>query len=378
MIDATPPALSILHVAQPVDHGVARCVAALAADQVERGWQVTVACPGEGWLPDEVKRAGARLAVWPAVRAPHAGLAQEWRSMRATLDVVAPDVVHLHSAKAGLTGRLAARRRAPIVFQPHAWSFLALDGPARVVAERWERIAARWVDTLVCCSGDELERGRRVGVRAEARVVPNSVDLERFTPLAAPDRAALRAALDLPAAAPVAVCAGRLSRQKGQDLLVAAWPAVRARVPEAELVLVGDGPDRAALEIRAGDGVRVVGDQREVAPWLRAADLAVLPSRYEGMALGVLEAMACGRSVVAADADGMREALGAGPDAAGVVVPVEDVAALASAVVERLGDPEVAAAEGSRGRAQAEARFGRQRWLDDLAAIASIAATRRR
>lgn len=372
--DAAPTTLSILHVAQPTDHGVARCVAALAADQVRRGWRVTVACPSEGWLAEEVRRVGALHHEWPAVRAPQAGLVREVRSLRAAVAAAVPEVVHLHSAKAGLSGRLLLRGQRPTVFQPHAWSFLALGGTTRRLAEVWERFASRWTTTVVCCSRDEERLGRAVGVRAASVVVPNAVDLDRFHPADAVERSQLREAAGISPEAPVAVCVGRLSPQKGQDLLVAAWPAVRERCPDAQLLVVGDGPDRAQLEARAGEGIRFLGEQRDVRAWLALADVAVLPSRYEGMALGVLEAMACGRAVVAADADGMREALGSGADAAGAVVPVGDLAALAGAVSHRLCDRAVADAEGRLGRTRAEANHDRPSWADALAAVAAAAA----
>lgn len=370
MTDAASTSLSILHVSQPVDHGVARCVAALAADQVSRGWRVSVACPSDGWLATEVRATGARHLPWPAVRSPAAGLAQEWRTLRAALAAASPDVVHLHSAKAGLTGRAAARGRAPLVYQPHAWSFLALDGGASKLAATWERMAGKWVTTLVCCSEDERQRGVLAGVDTASVVVPNGVDLERFHPADADERSGLRTRLGLEIDAPIGICVGRLSTQKGQDLLVAAWPKVRSRVPEAILVLVGAGPEREKLEKGAGAGVRLVGEQGAVRDWIAAADVALLPSRYEGMALGVLEAMACGRSVVVSDADGMREAVGGGDDAAGAVVPVGDVSGLATAVADRLADRAMAGREGDRGRLRAEARHDQRTWAATLAEVA--------
>lgn len=373
MTDAAATSLSILHVSQPVDHGVARCVAALVADQVSRGWRVAVACPSDGWLADEVRSSGAVHLAWPAVRAPYAGLVREWRTLRSALAVASPDVVHLHSAKAGLTARAAARGRVPMVYQPHAWSFLALEGLPRRLAASWERSAAKWVTTVVCCSEDERRRGDEARIRVPSVIVPNGVDLDRFRPAGDDEKRQLRARLGLDITQPLAVCAGRLSSQKGQDLLVAAWPQVRARLPDAVLVLVGDGPERGALEGMAGDGVRFVGGQSDVRNWLVAADVAVLPSRYEGMALGVLEAMACARSVVVSEADGMREAVGDGDTAAGAVVPIGDVAGIASAVTERLADRAMADREGGRGRIRVEGRHDQRAWAATLAEVVMTA-----
>ena len=378
MTDPAPSGeLSILHVAQPTDHGVAVCVAALARDQRERGWDVGVACPPSGFLFDEVRAAGVRHHPWPAERAPHRGLLRERRALAAAVAAHDPDVVHLHSAKAGLTGRALLRGRVHTLFQPHAWSYEALDGPAREAAVRWERVASRWASTIVCCSDGEASSGRRFGVRGDLLVVPNAVDVARFAPLAAPERRERRRALGLGLGdAPVAVCVGRLSPQKGQDLLVDAWSSVAASVPGAVLAIVGDGPLAPELRDRAGgrSDIRFVGASDDVAGWLGAADLAVLPSRYEGMALGVIEAIATGTAVVTSDADGMREVVGDGADAAGGVVPVGDVRALAAAIVERLLDPERRAEEGRRGRARALARHDRRAWFDRFAELSASAA----
>ena len=365
--------LSILHVAQPTDHGVAACVAALARDQVARGWEVGVACPDDGRLPSDVIGAGARHHVWPAERAPHRALARERSALAAAVTASRPEVVHLHSAKAGLSGRLLLRGRIPTLFQPHAWSFDALEGRARHAAVAWERASARWARRIVCCSEDEARHGREERIRSTFEVVPNSVDLDRFGPLDEAERAERRSALGV-GDGPLAVCIGRLSHQKGQDLLLAAWPKVVARVPGALLVVVGDGPERAELEAAAAGlaGVRLVGASDAVPAWLAAADVAVLPSRYEGMALGVLEAAASGCSVVATDADGMAEVIGAD---AGAIVPVGQVGRLADAVVERLLDPGLRRREGAAGRRRAEEHHDRQRWSDRLAGLARAVAT---
>ena len=88
--------------------------------------------------------------------------------------------VHLHSSKAGLAGRLALRCRVPTLFQPHAWSFDAVDGLARRGALAWERWATRWAAAVVCVSAAERDSGIRLGVRARYEVVPNGVDLDKF------------------------------------------------------------------------------------------------------------------------------------------------------------------------------------------------------
>ena len=356
---------AVLHVAQPVDAGVARSVADLVADQVSRGWEISVACPSDGWLHDEIERLGASHLHWLAWRPPGPRVFGEVRRLRRILDSVEPDIVHLHSSKAGLAGRLALRGRRPTIFQPHAWSFEAAGGVVRKGAIAWERLGARWAHFVVCVSDAERVLGIEHSISAEWRVVPNGVDLESFAEASPEERSAARKRLGL-ASGPFAVCIGRLSHQKGQDILLAAWPSLLESVPEAQLALVGGGPDEERLRRAAPQGVQFTGERADVRDWLAAADVVVVPSRWEGMSIGLLEALARGRSVVASDVAGSAEAIG---EDAGAVVPVGDSLALAHAIAARLQNPDLAAAEGHAARQRAERYYDLKR---STAAIAEL------
>jgi glycosyltransferase involved in cell wall biosynthesis len=344
------PGMRIMHVSQPVEAGVPRVVVDLAADQVGRGWDVVVVSPDSGWLPEAARGVGARHVPWNASRSPGPATLREAVTLAAIVRRTSPSVVHLHSSKAGLAGRLAVRGRRPTAFQPHAWSFEATEGVVGRASATWERWAGRWTNLVVAVSEDEAALGRDIGLRAPLLVVPNGVDPRRWVPQ---DRHEARTALGM-GVGPVVVCVGRLARQKGQDLLVQAWPAVRDRVPGARLVLVGEGPERTALQGSAGPGVELVGATEDPSLWYAAADVVAMPSRWEGMALVALEAMACGRPVVATAVSGALEAIGT---EAGAVIPVEDAAALGEALVRRLRDPHQAGREGDRARARVLRHF---------------------
>ncbi|MFF9085539.1 glycosyltransferase [Streptomyces sp. NPDC014991] len=348
---APDPRPRVLHLAQPVDGGVARVVLDLTRAQLSAGLRVTVACPG-GELAAGLRDLGADVRDWRAGRAPGPGLPGEVRRLVRLIDDVRPALVHAHSAKAGLAARLAVRGRTPTVFQPHAWSFTAVGGLTAALALRWERWGARWADRVVCVSEAERTTGVRAGVHAAYTVIPNGIDTTSFSPAPAVGTPAPWHPPQTPdgtEAAPLVVCVGRLCRQKGQDVLLRAWEDVLHALPRARLVLVGDGPDREALRRQAHPGVHFAGAVTDVVPWYRAADLVVLPSRWEGMALAPLEALGCGRPVVLTDVDGARESL---PPAlaARCLVPPEDPVALAGAVTGLLSDPPLRAALGAQGR----------------------------
>ena len=356
----------MLHVSQPTEAGVAAVVESLVADQTRRGWDVTVACP-PGNLSRAAKDMGARAVPWRAGRAPGAGVALSTGELASIVRRTDPDVCHLHSSMAGLTGRLAIRGRRPTIFQPHAWSFEAARGALGRVSTAWEGLASRWTDEVVCASEGEAAAGRAAGVTVPIRLVPNGVDVDRFDPSRWPERAGVRRRLDLPAR-PVVLCAGRLCEQKGQDLLFEAWPTIASAVPDAVLVIVGDGPMREEVRDTAARSTSVqwAGAVDDLAPWYLAADVVVVPSRWEGMALVPLEALACARPVVAFDVAGVRESVGD----AGAVVAARDHAELARAVTERLLDLDLAADEGQRGRERAVRMFDARQAADRVAHIA--------
>jgi glycosyltransferase involved in cell wall biosynthesis len=349
---ARPGARRVLHIAQPAEGGVPAVVMAHARAQVDAGWDVTLACPAVITSPAHLAAPGVTHVPWSSSRMPNRSLVAEVRSLSALVDRLNPDIVHLHSAKAGLVGRLAVRGRRATVYQPHAWSFHAATGALRSAIEGWERHAARWTHQFLCVSAAERAEGEAAGVAGAYAVVPNGIDLLQFPHAVAGDRDAARQRLGL-APGPLAVCVGRLARQKGQDVLLDAWARVRADVPGARLVLVGDGPMRDELAARQVPGVDLVGASEDVASWYRAADVVVVPSRWEGMALVPLEASATGRSVVAARVAGMEESVGAG---AGALVTSGHAEELSAALIPRLMFRAVADAEGAEGRRYVEAR----------------------
>jgi glycosyltransferase involved in cell wall biosynthesis len=285
---------------------------------------------------------------------------------------VVPDVVHLHSSKAGLAGRLAVRGHCPTIFQPHCWSWLAVTGPLRWVTLRWERLACRWSTVVVCVGDGEASAGHAAGLHAPVRIVRNGVDRTRLRPAGDDEKRRARHDLGVPSDAPLVICAGRLTRQKGQDVLLEAWPAVRRRCPNAHLVLIGDGA--VALQPRvAPTGARFEPAVHDIRPWLAAADIVAVPSRWEGLPLIALEAVATGRPVVGSAVGGLTEVVTA---RVGCLVEPDDPVALADALAARLTDPVLAAEEGRHAVALA-ARFDQRRTLDLLAELTLTAAWER-
>ena len=344
--------LTVCHVITKLDVGGAQDTAVELCARLDRGRYrtVLVAGPwegGDGPMADEARSRGVDVRIVPNLVRPLSPV----RDVRAVAALVRlfrdlrPDVVHTHSSKAGIVGRLAARLAGvPVVVHTvHGWSFNDRMGRLR----RWtyralERRAARRTDALVVVCDRDRRRGldARIGADDTYALVRSGIDVRAFDRWV--DPAVARSMLDLPLAGPVVGSVTRLTRQKDPLTFVRAAAAIRRAVPDANFVLVGDGPLRADVEKEAAelgllDQLVVAGVRRDVAAVLPAFDVFVLSSLWEGLPRVVLEAMAAGVPVVATDVDGVGEAVVDGRT--GRLVPPADPHALAAATVALLDDP---------------------------------------
>ena len=250
------------------------------------------------------------------------------------------DVLYAHGllpagTVAGLWGRALHR---PWVVTAHGQDVANLRiGPVRAASLP----AVRGAAGLVAVSGwlrDEIRRSGLPMPRTE--VIDMGVDLDRFTP---GERAAARTALGLPPEGPVVLAAGSLIPRKDPLALVRAVASARAAVPGLRLALIGDGPLRAAVRAAAdtsglGHAVHLAGvvPHADVPVWMRACDVLAVASRVEPLGQVALEALACGRPVVATAHGGTAEVVTPG---VGRVVDPGDTPALAAAIADLVVDP---------------------------------------
>lgn len=271
-----------------------------------------------------------------------------------------PDVVHAHELYSPTTVALLAKGLLdiPAVAKvPRGGDQGSIARLSRRALGR-QRVAwlCRGVDAFVVISRDIDGELEAVGVPPERRVaIPNGVDSTHFTPLPESERSRLRRTLDLPRAGPVAIYTGRLAWEKGLGDLLAAWRAVREVYSDASLLLVGTGDQRTALESRAGEGVRFPGPIPDVAPYLQAADLFVLPSTAEGLSNALLEAMSTGLPCIGTAVGGTPDLIDHGNS--GWLVPPGDPGRLQQAILTLLADRELRDRLGRRARLQVESRY---------------------
>jgi glycosyltransferase involved in cell wall biosynthesis len=308
---------------------------------------VTVAAYGPGPLRAAAGAAGARYVPLRHVRRPLSPV----QDLLGLFELIAlfrrvnPQIVHANSSKAGILGRLAAwvARVPSRIFTAHGWAFAAYSGPTSK-AYLWADRALRPLTTATICVA---EHERRIGIAAgtcdadRTVMIHNAVDVGA-TPQAKPNEGEV-----------LVVSVGRLKYPKDTRTLLEA----AARIPgEWRLEVVGDGPERAALEQLATDvRIRLVGERDDVPALLARSSVFVLSSRSEGLPLSVIEAMAAGLPVVASDVGGLRELVE--HEVTGLLVAPGNVDALAEALGRLVADPGLRRRMGDAGRARAELLF---------------------
>ncbi len=269
----------------------------------------------------------------------------DWRvpgRLRRALEAEQPSVLASHDYKADVVVRRVARQLGlPRVAIVHGYT---RENMKVRLLERWSRRALRDVDAAVVVSDALALQLMRAGVPPERiHQIPNAINADQVVAAATAGGAAVRTELGLPEGEPVFLSLGRLSPEKGQDILLQAFTRWQQQggAPKARLLMVGDGALRAPLEARVRadktlrSRVHFAGWRGDPHAFLGAADALVLPSRSEGLPLALLEAMAVGLPVAATRVGQMARVLEEGRY--GALVDPENVGALASALPELLG-----------------------------------------
>lgn len=365
--------MKILHIITRLIQGGAQQNTVLScAAQVRSGHEVHLAYGPiygpEGSLFEEARTSGAvlheissmRRAVnpWHDVRC--------YYTLRKLIRKVRPDVVHMHSSKAGIIGRAAAwAERVPaVVHTVHGLPFhdrqSAFVHRVYVILEKW---AAKRCHHLVAITPAMVEafEAKSIAGPDKFTVIPSGVDLSRFE-VNDDARTLARQRLNIAPDAPVIALLARLDALKGHDDLLDILPTLVESLPDIQLLFIGDGWRREYLEKRIAEAgvserVRLMGlipheQMREILP---VADVKVLPSYQEGQSRTLIEALLCGCGIVAYDVGGIGSICINGET--GRLVPVGDKRALADAIVWMIEHPEERRAMTERGRMLVREKF---------------------
>jgi glycosyltransferase involved in cell wall biosynthesis len=341
----------VLELLGPSTGGIRRHVAALTSALVDTGWQVETAGPA-GVLDGLVHQD--HVVPVPSGFAP-LGLARAVVSARALMRSV--PLVHAHGQKPGWLAAVARAGLSPrprLVVTVHNLVLEDVAGRASRPLAWIERRLGRRADAIIATSPEVA--GRMVATASLLSVV------RPVGPPAVPRRSADEVRRRLGAGdRPLLVCVARLHPQKGLDVLVDAAARLAGRQPPPLVVIVGEGPLEGELrdqiaQLGLADVIRLTGPSEHAADELAAADVVVVPSRWESGPLVVAEALQLGRPVVATPVGFVGEVIADGRS--GRIIPIGDPTALASTIADLLDDPARAAAMGAAGRRRAEEVLG--------------------
>jgi glycosyltransferase involved in cell wall biosynthesis len=299
----------------------------------------------------------------------------ERRAIAAICRRTSPTVVHTHGYRADVVDGLAVRQSTPIVSTIHGYT----GGDAKNRFYEWvQRRSLRRFDAVVAVS-TKLGRELNEVVRPERlHVIPNAI----ATPSDPLDRPAARVALGLPAESRVVGWVGRMSREKGADVLLDAFAASKLS-EDVHLALLGDGPELESLRDQAKrleieSRIRWLGRTKDACRYFAAFDVLVLSSRTEGTPMVVLEAMSAGVPIVATRVGGVPDVL---VDGTAFLVEPDAPIALAATLRDVLENRDAAWAVARAARDRAERRYGVRNWVEAYESVYGAAraeAARRR
>jgi len=358
-----------LLVFEPPEGGVAEHVLRLALGLPAHGWDPTVIGPPASMVYPALREAGVPvvpLSLRAGFGSPRADLLAA-RSLSAIVRRGRFDLVHLHSAKAGVLGRVLPRRARKVVYSPHLFGFEGPPGPRRPISRALERALAPRTDAIVCVAESERQAAlkNRIAPATKLRVVPSGADC----PSGLPADTELEA---FASGRPLVACLTVLRRQKTVHVFLEAAALVLQRLPTARLAVVGDGPLKPDLEKRArelgiAEEVRFFAFSPPSARQLASLDVYVLPSAWEAFPIGILEAMACGVPQVVTDVGGSSEAVVHGET--GLLCPPNQPRALAEAIVTLVEDDHLRVRMSSASRARHRRLFGLEPMVARMAAL---------
>jgi len=279
------------------------------------------------------------------------------------LSRVRPTLIHAHEVFSPATTAMAAHRLlgAPVVLTAHRSGPLGdvqrlqrkLFGKQRMATFR-KKVAG-----FICISQEIASELKGVGVPEERlRFIPTGVDTRRFFPVAPQEKQTLRDKLGLPDGL-LTIFTGRLAPEKRIDQLIALWPKIHQRIPNAHLIVLGTGELQDSLaayvQTYTGGSVHLLGVHEDVDAYLRAADLFILPSAAEGLSLSMLEAMASGLPVLVTKVGGAADVITQGIH--GWLIPPDAPAALESSILQLLVDEGLRARLGQNARQHVTAQY---------------------
>jgi glycosyltransferase involved in cell wall biosynthesis len=330
---------------------------------LRRRYQVELGTGEDGYLVEQARALGVPVHLIPHLKMPMAPF-EDLRGLAEVSQLIArvrPDLVHAHTSKAGILGRMAARMNGvPCLFTAHTWCFA--EGTSwkwKAIGIPLEKLAARWSGAIVNVSEANRQLALRHGIASAEKLLTIHNGIPDSPHRAQPGEGGV----------PRVVMIARFAPQKAQAELIRAIQGIEEPLTA---VFVGDGPTRGAHEALAADlgvasRVEFLGERRDIDAILATAHVFALPTNWEGFPLTILEGMRAGLPVVASNVGGVAEAIVEGRT--GFLTPAGSTGEFRARLRSLVADRELRRRMGAAGRERYEREFTVEAMLEKTVAV---------
>lgn len=333
--------IKVLHITQATIGGTLEYLKLFFTHINKDEYEVYLACPSYGPMKKEIENIGVK--VYPLEMAREISLKDDLSSfieMKRLIKKVSPDIVHLHSSKAGVLGKLASYlNRTPCIYNAHGWSFsMNVSDKKKKVYSLIEKYTSLFCDKIVNISEYEHNLAKQYNIASDKKMITiyNGIDIEKYKNIKYCKQDILKE-LHIPNNSFVVGMVARISEQKDPVKFIEVAKEVCKVIDNAYFVLVGDGELRQIVEnlikkYGLEDRVKITGWVNDVNKYISIFDVAILTSRWEGFGLVLTEYMAASKPIIASNVGGIPELIE--NDYNGILVNVEDIRHFTEAIID--------------------------------------------
>lgn len=339
--------IKVLHITQAVIGGTLEYIKLFFTNIDKEKFDVELACPSYGPMKDEIEALGFKVYVINMQR--EINLISDFKAykeLKALIKQVKPDIVHLHSSKAGVIGRFAAyKNKIPNIYNPHGWSFaMDVSNKKKMAYSLIERICSKYCNYIINISDDEQKLAIKYKISSEEKmkVIYNGIDVNKYKVVY--DRKKVLNELNIPEDSFVIGMVGRITRQKSPETFVNIAYKLKDKIKNSYFILVGDGELRSEIDelvnkLNISNRVRITGWTNSVNKYISVFNIGMLTSKWEGFGLALTEYMAAQKPVVASDVGGIKNVVI--NDFNGILVNPKDVNGFCDAIIKIRHDSKI-------------------------------------
>lgn len=305
--------IKVLHITQAVIGGTLEYIKLFFKYIDSEKYDVRLICPSYGPMKSEIEKMGFK--VYPVEMKREIDVIDDYRSyckIKKLINDIKPDIVHCHSSKAGVLGRIAAyKNKVKCIYNAHGWSFsMDISDKKKKIYAIVEKICSKHCDMIINISDfeEKLAFNYKIAPKEKMITIYNGIDITKYENKF--NKLSIIKELEIPQDSYVIGMVGRLTKQKSPETFVKIAELLSKKINNSYFVLVGDGELRSEIENlinskKLSDRVKVTGWTNEVNKYVSIFDVGVLTSKWEGFGLVLAEYMAAKKPVVAFNSGGI-------------------------------------------------------------------------